>query len=182
VIRSLSRALGRATAAGVGSLDDAGTVAPAMQREASPGTSAPPSRSRRPHSAAARAGLGWTTHPTWVQRAPTSTPWTMHGCLVIRCALLGTAAVPHASPPAVTRWEYLVPAPQWTPRSGGRGCRVARLDHPDDPTGSYWIRPDRRPLQREQARSVWSRPDRRRAPGYGSGGLAYPTSLTLAFL
>ena len=31
----------------VGGLDDAGTVAPAMQREASPGTSAPPSRSRR---------------------------------------------------------------------------------------------------------------------------------------
>jgi hypothetical protein len=44
------------------------------------------------------------------------------------------------------------------------------VDHPDDPTGPVWIRLDRRPVQREQARSVWSRPDRRRAPGYGSGG------------
>src|SRR5215216_3569264 len=47
------------------------------------------------------------------------------------------------------------------------------FDHPDDPTRSFWIRPDRRPLQREQARSVWSRPDRRRAPGYGSGGWGF---------
>jgi hypothetical protein len=46
------------------------------------------------------------------------------------------------------------------------------FDHPDDPTGPIWIRLDRRGPQREQARSVWSRPDRRRAPGYGSGGLA----------
>jgi hypothetical protein len=46
------------------------------------------------------------------------------------------------------------------------------LDHPDDPTGPVWNRPDRRGIQREQARSVWSRPDRRRAPGYGSGGAA----------
>jgi hypothetical protein len=50
----------------------------------------------------------------------------------------------------------------------------ALLDHPfdhrDDPTGPFWIRPDRRGLQREQARSVWSRPDRREAPGYGSDG------------
>src|SRR4029450_7456887 len=30
------------------------------------------------------------------------------------------------------------------------------VDHPDDPTGS-----------------VWSRPDRRRAPGYGSGGWGF---------
>src|SRR5215203_704234 len=44
------------------------------------------------------------------------------------------------------------------------------VDHSDDPTGAVWIRPDRRGLQGEQARSVWSRPDRRRAPGYGSGG------------
>jgi hypothetical protein len=44
------------------------------------------------------------------------------------------------------------------------------VDHPDDPTGSFWSRLDRRGTQREQARSVWSRPDRRRAPGYGSGG------------
>jgi hypothetical protein len=44
------------------------------------------------------------------------------------------------------------------------------VDHPDDPTGPVWIRLDRRPVQREQARSVWSRPDRRRASGYGSGG------------
>src|SRR5829696_3750594 len=53
--------------------------------------------------------------------------------------------------------EYLVPAPQWSPRSGGRGRRVAWLDHPfdhpDDPTGSVWIRLNRRPIQREQARS-----------------------------
>ena len=57
---------------------------------------------------------------------------------------------------------------------GGRGRRAAGLDHPfdhpDDPTGPVWIRPDRRGTQREQARSVGSRPDRRRAPGYGSGG------------
>ena len=46
------------------------------------------------------------------------------------------------------------------------------FDHPDDPTGPVWIRPDRRPIQPEQARSVWSRPDRRRAPGYRSGGCA----------
>jgi hypothetical protein len=44
------------------------------------------------------------------------------------------------------------------------------FDHPDDPTGPVWIRPDRRAGQREQIRSVWSRPDRRRAPGYGSDG------------
>jgi hypothetical protein len=31
------------------------------------------------------------------------------------------------------------------------------LDHPDDPTGPFWIRPDRRGMQCEQARSVWSR-------------------------
>jgi hypothetical protein len=43
------------------------------------------------------------------------------------------------------------------------------FDHPDDPTGPDWIRPDRRGLRREQARSVWSRPDRRRAPAYGPG-------------
>src|SRR5688572_26587801 len=46
-------------------------------------------------------------------------------------------------------------------------------DHPDDPMGPVWIRPDRRPVQPEQARSVWSRPDRRRAPGYGSGGWGF---------
>jgi hypothetical protein len=47
------------------------------------------------------------------------------------------------------------------------------LDHPDDPMGPVWIRLDRRPVRREQARSVWSRPDRRRAPGYGSGGWGF---------
>ena len=47
------------------------------------------------------------------------------------------------------------------------------VDHPDDPTGPYWIRPDRRGTQPEQARPVWSRPGRRAAPGYGSG--ACPT-------
>jgi hypothetical protein len=46
----------------------------------------------------------------------------------------------------------------------------ALLDHPDDPTGPVWSGPDRRGIQREQARSVWSGPDRRRAPGYGSDG------------
>jgi hypothetical protein len=35
------------------------------------------------------------------------------------------------------------------------------VDHPDDPTGSFWNRLDRRAIQREQGRSVWSRPDRR---------------------
>jgi len=44
------------------------------------------------------------------------------------------------------------------------------FDHPDDPTGSSWIRRDRRGTQPEQGRSVWSRPGRRGAPGYGSGG------------
>jgi hypothetical protein len=47
------------------------------------------------------------------------------------------------------------------------------VDHPDDPTGPVWIRLDRRPMQREQARADWSRPDRRRAPGYGSGGWGF---------
>ncbi len=43
-------------------------------------------------------------------------PWTIRSCLVIRCALVGTAAVPHASPPAVTRWNI------WCrPHSGRRG-------------------------------------------------------------
>src|SRR5215211_2864510 len=46
------------------------------------------------------------------------------------------------------------------------------FDHPDNPTGSFSIRLDRRGIQREQARSVWSRLVRRRAPGYGSGGWA----------
>jgi hypothetical protein len=32
------------------------------------------------------------------------------------------------------------------------------FDHPDDPTGSVWIRRDRRGTQPEQGRSVWSRP------------------------
>jgi hypothetical protein len=51
-----------------------------------------------------------------------------------------------------------------------RTCQVTKtLDHPDDPSVSVWSRLDRRPIQREQARSVWSRPDRRRAPAYGSG-------------
>jgi imidazolonepropionase-like amidohydrolase len=65
--------------------------------------------------------------------------------------------------------------------SGAESCaqpvpahQTALLDHPvhhpDDPTGSFSIRLDRRCIQPEQARSVWSRPDRRRAPGYGSGG------------
>jgi hypothetical protein len=31
------------------------------------------------------------------------------------------------------------------------------FDHPDDPTGPVWIRPGRRGIQPEQARSVWSR-------------------------
>src|SRR5215218_3714099 len=39
------------------------------------------------------------------------------------------------------------------------------LDHPDDPTGPYAIRLDRRGPQREPARSVWSCPGRRRASG-----------------
>ena len=38
--------------------------------------------------------LDWLDDPPdmGAKRAPTSTPWTMRGCLVIRCALLGTAA------------------------------------------------------------------------------------------
>jgi hypothetical protein len=63
----------------------------------------------------------------------------------------------------------------WIKASQGGGSRTALpcrsiicskafdrpFDHPDDPTGSVWIRLDRRPTRREQARSVWSRPDRR---------------------
>src|SRR6266508_3010069 len=74
--------------------------------------------------------------------------------------------------------EHQVPTPQRSPRSGGRGRRIARLDHPvdhpDDPTGPFSIRRDRRGTRPEQAISVWSRPDRRRAPGYGSGGVSTP--------
>jgi hypothetical protein len=120
--------------------------------------------------------LDWLDDPPdmGAKRAPTSTPWTMRGCLVIRCALLGTAAVPHASPPAVTRWNIWCPVHCGGDGLSGRGRRISRLDHPfdhpDDPTGPYSIRLDRRGTQREQARSDWSRPDRRRAPGYGSGG------------
>src|SRR4029453_3448759 len=65
-------------------------------------------------------------------------------------------------------WRW---APTW------RVVVSALLDHPfdhsHDPTESYAIRLDRRPVQPEQARSVWSRPDRRRAPGYGSGGWGF---------
>jgi hypothetical protein len=43
-------------------------------------------------------------------------------------------------------------------RRAGLGHPVG---HPDDPTGSFWIRRDRRGTQREQGRSVWIRPDRR---------------------
>jgi hypothetical protein len=123
--------------------------------------------------------LDWLDDPPDVgaKRAPTSTPWTMRGCLVIRCALLGTAAVPHASPPAVTRWNIWCPVHCGGDGLSGRGRRIARLDHPfdhpDDPTGPVWIRLDRRGPQPEQARSVWSRPDRRRAPGCGSGGWGF---------
>jgi hypothetical protein len=35
------------------------------------------------------------------------------------------------------------------------------FDHPDDRTGSFLIRRDRRGTRREQGRSVWSRPVRR---------------------
>src|SRR4029453_19259931 len=74
--------------------------------------------------------------------------------------------------------EYLVLAP---PRSLRFGCWERStppwldhpFDHPDDPTGPYSIRLDRRGTQREQARSDWSRPDRRSAPGYGSGGWGF---------
>jgi hypothetical protein len=129
---------------------------------------------------------GWTTHPTGVQRE--HPPARRGRCAAVLYPLRatrdrGSSACQSAS---CHQMEYLVTAPQWSPRSGGRGCRVARLDHPfdhpDDPTGSVSIRPDRRPSNVSRARSVWSRPDRRRAPGYGSGGLAYPTSLTPAFL
>jgi hypothetical protein len=58
------------------------------------------------------------------------------------------------------------------PSDFGRKALDHPVDHPDDPTEPFLIRLDRRGTQREQARSVWSRPDRRRAPGYGSGGLA----------
>jgi hypothetical protein len=133
------------------------------------------SRRRRPHSAAARAGLAGrptrhgckeSTHQHAVDDARLS-------CNPLRATRdRGSSACQSAS---CHQMEYLVPAPQWSPRSGGRGCRVARLDHPfdhpDDPTGSFWSRLDRRGTQREQARSVWSRPDRRRAPVYGSGAL-----------
>jgi hypothetical protein len=49
-------------------------------------------------------------------------------------------------------------------------CLIIRLIIQTIRPGPIWIRPDRRGLQHEQARSVWSRPDRHRAPGYGSGG------------
>jgi len=44
--------------------------------------------------------------------------------------------------------EYLMPAHSSHRGLGGRGRRLARLDHSDDPTGSVWIRLDRRRLQR----------------------------------
>jgi hypothetical protein len=86
------------------------------------------------------------------------------------------------------RWQRVVvrvtavhqPSPDG--RSGARSTSDRGLcvswpdhpaDHPDDPTGPVWIRPDRRGLQREQARSDWSRPVRRRAPGYASGGWGF---------
>jgi hypothetical protein len=81
-------------------------------------------------------------------------------------------AVRQASP----RWNVWCPLHNGRPLSAWPRAARRRLDHPfdhpDDPTGSFSIRLDRRGIQREQARSVWSRPDRRRAPGYGSGGLS----------
>jgi hypothetical protein len=44
------------------------------------------------------------------------------------------------------------------------------LDHPEDPTTSFWKRLDRRRTQPAQARSIWSRPGRHKAPGHGPGG------------
>jgi hypothetical protein len=71
--------------------------------------------------------------------------------------------------------QNLVP---WAVRGASNGEATTEtldhpFDHPDDPTGPVWIRPDRRRIQPEQARSVWGRPDRRRAPGYGSGGWGF---------
>jgi hypothetical protein len=77
------------------------------------------------------------------------------------------APVRHASPDGISRARS----------TSDRGLCVSwpdhPVDHPGDPTGPVWIRLDRRPVQREQARSDWSRPDRRRAPGYGSGGRGF---------
>src|SRR5215217_4022930 len=65
------------------------------------------------------------------------------------------------------------------------------VDHPDDPTGSLSIRPDRRGIQPEQPRSIWSRPSRPRAPGDGSdaygirgagGGCGYRLSRSRSLL
>jgi hypothetical protein len=75
-----------------------------------------------------------------------STRWTVTSCLVIRCTLLGTAAVPHASPPAGTRRNI------WCrPHSGRRGLvaedaashgliiRLIIQTIRQDPTGSVQI-------------------------------------------
>ena len=72
----------------------------------------------------------------------------------------------HQDPRLPHRTQPLSPASAWV------GPGQAALDPPDDPTGCFSIRLDRRGIQREQARSVWSRPVRRRAPGHGSGGWA----------
>jgi hypothetical protein len=121
----------------------------------------------------------WLDHPPNVSCRDSTGQYAVDGPL-LSCNPLratrdrGSSACQSAS---CHQMEYLVPAPQWSPRSGGRGRRVARLDHPvdhpDDPTGPVWSRLDRRGIQREQARSDWSRPDRRRAPGYGSGGWGF---------
>src|SRR4029450_8580282 len=76
---------------------------------------------------------------------PAAIRWTAGKRLVIRCALLGTAAVPLASPPAVARWDI------WCrPHSGRRGLvaegaashgliiRLIIQTIRQDPTGAVW--------------------------------------------
>jgi hypothetical protein len=94
---------------------------------------------------------------------------------VIRCPLLGVAAVRQASPDEISGARSTVIALAWVAEAAASHGLDHPFDHPDDPTGSFWIRLDRRGTQREQARSVWSRPDRRGAPGYGSGGRGPPS-------
>jgi hypothetical protein len=98
-----------------------------------------------------------------------SQPLTIGGTPGAQAWILYTATMADGVP-AVAIGTVLGPTKRtWLRHVGSPGL----LDHPDDPTGPFAIRLDRRGLQREQARSVWSRPDRRTAPGYGSGGWGF---------